>query len=80
MPHTLLFHIHDDDPIVGEVDELPGVADQMITVSNPRRKDGKDVPYLEPNVVAIIMPLHRITYIEIIPNEMEEEIISFVKD
>jgi len=80
MPHTLLFHIHDDDPIVGEVDELPGVTDQIITLNNPRRKDGKDIPYLEANVVSIMMPLHRISYIEIIPNEMEEEIISFVKD
>jgi len=80
MSHTLLLHIQDDDPIVGEVDEFPGVMDQMIVVNNPRRKDGKDVAYLETNVVSVILPLHRITYIEIIPNELEDDIISFVKD
>jgi hypothetical protein len=80
MAHTLLFHILNDDPIVGEVEELPGKTDQIITVTNPRRRDGKDVAYLENNVVAMILPLHRISFIELLPNEMEEEIVSFVKD
>ena len=80
MPHTLLFHIHDDDPLVGEVDAMPSVSDQLITINNPRRKDGKDIAYLESNVVTLLMPLHRISFIEVIPNELEDEIISFVKD
>lgn len=80
MSHTLLFHLHNDDPIVGEVDELPGRLDQMITITNPRRKDGKDLHYLENNVVTIILPVVRITFIELIPSATEDEIISFVKD
>jgi hypothetical protein len=59
MTHTLLFHIQNDDPIVGEVEELPSTTDQLITVNNPRRRDGKDVHYLESNVVAIILPVIR---------------------
>lgn len=80
MTHTLLFHLHNDDPIVGEVDEFPGRSDQLITINNPRRRDGKDVHYLESSVVTIIMPVVRITFIEILPTSMEEEIVSFVKD
>ena len=80
MTHTLLFHLHNDDPIVGEVDELPGRNDQLITINNPRRRDGKDVHYLEASVVTIILPVVRITFIELIPNKMEDEIVSFVKD
>jgi len=80
MAHRLLIHLHNDDPIVGEVDELPGRTDQLITVHNPRRKDGKDLHYLEDSVVSIIIPLVRITFIELIPSDMEEEIVSFVKD
>lgn len=80
MSHTLLFHLHNDDPFIGEVDELPGRSDQMITISNPRRKDGKDLHFLESNVVTIILPVVRITFIELIPSSMDDEIISFVKD
>ena len=80
MTQTLLFHVHNDDPIIGEVDELPGRTDQLITINNPRRKDGKDIHYLEGDVVTIIMPVVRITFIEIIPSDMDEEIVSFVKD
>ena len=80
MTHTLVFHIHNDDPIVGDVDELPGRNDQLITINNPRRKDNKDIHYLDGNVVTIILPVVRITFIELLPNESEEGIISFVKD
>jgi hypothetical protein len=80
MTHTLLFHLHNDDPIVGEVDELPGRTDQLITINNPRRKDGKDLHYLENNVVSIILPVVRITFIELVPSDMEEKIVSFVND
>jgi len=80
MTHTLLFHLQNDDPIVGEVDELPGHTDQLITINNPRRRDGKDLHYLEESVVSIILPVARITFIELVPSEMEEEIVSFVKD
>ncbi|MFH2038577.1 MAG: hypothetical protein ABIJ65_03995 [Chloroflexota bacterium] len=80
MTYKLLFHLHNDDPFIGEVDELPDRTDQLITINNPRRKDGKDIHYLEGNVVTIILPVVRITFIEILPSELEEKIISFVKD
>ena len=80
MTHTLLIHLQNEDPVIGEVDELPGPTDQLLFINNPRRKDGKDLHYLEGNVVSIILPVVRITFIELLPSEMEDEIISFVKD
>ena len=80
MTHTLVFHIVNEDPIVGEVDDLPGTTDTLIQVNNPRRRDGKDIHYLDSSVVSILMPVSRTTFIEIIPSEIEEDIISFVKD
>lgn len=80
MTYKLLFHLQNDDPFIGEVDELPDRTDQLITINNPRRKDGKDIHYLESNVVTIILPVVRITFIELLPSELEEKIISFVKD
>jgi hypothetical protein len=80
MTHTLLIHIVNEDPIVGEVDDLPGNTDTLILVHNPRRRDGKDIHYLDSSVVSILMPVSRTTFIEIIPSEIEENLISHVKD
>jgi len=77
---TILIHIMNEDPILGEVNELPATTDQIITVRNPRRRDGKDLHYLQANVTEVIWPMGRIAFIEIIPGEEEEEIIGFVRE
>jgi hypothetical protein len=77
---TILIHILNEDPILGEVNELPAPTDQSITVRNPRRRDGKDLHYLQANVTEVIWPMVRIAFIEIIPGEEEEEIIGFVRE
>ena len=77
---TVLVHIQSDDPVLGEVDELPNPSDALIVVKNPRRKDGKDVYYLDANVTTVIYPVIRINFIEIIPTGEEEEIIGFVRE
>lgn len=77
---TVLLHLPNEEPVVGEVDELPAPTDLMITLKNPRRRDGKDLHYLEPNVTTVIFPLSRITLIEVLPTEEEEEIIGFVRE
>jgi len=77
---TVLIHISNEDPIQGEVDNLPGTADQSILVKNPRRRDGKDLHYLQASVTSVIWPMSRIAFIEIIPGNDEEQIISFVRE
>jgi len=77
---TVIVHINNEDPIMGEVEELPQPSDHIIMLKNPRKKDGKDVHYLEPNVNLVIWPFHRITFIELIQDVEEDEIISFVRE
>jgi hypothetical protein len=77
---TVLVHIANEDPILGEISELPGPADQTILVKNPRRRDGKDLHYLQANVTDVIWPLSRVAFIEVIPGSEEEQIIGFVRD
>lgn len=80
MASTIVVHIQNEDPIVGEVDDLPAAGDTNITMRSPRRRDGKDVPYLTNDVVMIVLPLSQITYIEVMPSEGEERIIGFVRE
>ena len=77
---TLLLHVMNEDPVMGEVEEMPSLTDVLVLVKNPRRRDGKDLPYLEQNVTQVIWPISRINYIEVIPGAEEDEIISFVRE
>lgn len=80
MPITVLVHLTGEDPVVGEVEELPSPADTTVTLNNPRRRDGKDLPYVQGNVVTVVWPMHRINYIEIMPTSEEEKLIGFVRE
>ncbi len=80
MAHTLIVHIPNEDPIVGEVESLPAPTDTVLIIQNPRRKDGKDVHYLNNDVVTVIWPLTQVTFIEVLPSEGEERIIGFVRE
>ncbi len=80
MAVTLVLHLQNEEPVVGEVDEMPSAQDTLIALSTPRRLDGKDVAYLGENVVRVLWPLTRISFIEILPSKEEEEIIGFVRE
>jgi len=80
MSYTVILHISGEPSIVGEVEELPKPADTLITVSNPRLRDGKDIHYLEHNVVKVIWPVEKLTLIEVLQSEQEENLIGFVRE
>lgn len=68
---TLVLHMINEDPVVGEVDELPVKTDTLIFLKNPRRRDGKNLPYLEVNVREAVWPVSRLSFFEIINNELD---------
>jgi hypothetical protein len=80
MAYTVVIHVANDDPIVADLDELPGPSDIMLTIHNPRRRDGKDVHFLSNDVVTVIWTISQISFIEVIPSEGEEKIIGFVRE
>jgi hypothetical protein len=80
MAHTVIIHIANDDPIVGEIEALPTANDTVVMVQNPRRRDGKDVHYLSNDVLTVIWPINMISFIEIMPSEGEEKVIGFVRE
>jgi hypothetical protein len=76
----VLIHILNEDPVLGEIEQMPNPTDIILTVKNPRRKDNKDLPYLEVNVTTVVWPMSRISYIEVLPTAEEEDIISMVRE
>jgi hypothetical protein len=80
MAYSVILHIPGEPSILGEVEELPKPSDTLIIVSNPRMRDGKDIHYLEQNVVKVIWPVQKLTLIEILESEEEDRLIGFVRE
>jgi len=80
MAHSVIIHISGEQAILGEVEELPKPTDTLLTVSNPRLRDGKDIHYIEHNAIKVIWPMDKITLIEIIESANEDKIIGFVRE
>jgi hypothetical protein len=80
MAYSIILHLPGEPPVVGEIDELPKNTDTLITINNPRLRDGKDVHYIEPNVTKVIWPISKVTLIEILESAEEETLIGFVRE
>ncbi|MGA2819875.1 MAG: hypothetical protein ABSF61_04355 [Anaerolineales bacterium] len=80
MATTILIHLLNEDSIVGEVEALPPPEANFVAVTNPRRRDGKDIEYLQENVTRIVIAGHRISVIEVLPSAGEEQLVTFVRE
>ncbi len=80
MSFSIILHIAGEPSVAGEIEELPKSTDTSILVMNPRQKDGKDLHYLDNNVVKVIWPLSKVSFIEILESADEEKIIGFVRE
>ena len=80
MAYTVLIHIANEEPILGEMEKLPEPTDTNIVVHSPRMRDGKDLRYLAPNVTQVIWPFSRVVFIEIMPSGEEEKVVGFVRE
>lgn len=80
MAYTLVLHLLNSDPVVGEADDLPALDDTLIQLKNPRRMDGKDLHYLAENVITVYWPVDRLNFIEVLGEGEDEQIIGFVRE
>jgi hypothetical protein len=77
---TIIVHIANEPAVVGEVEELPEANSQIITVNNPRQRDGMDLHYVDDEVSILIIPWHRVNFVQVLPAGGEEDVIGFVRD
>lgn len=80
MSNTVIVHIRNAEPMLAEIDEMPQLTDVLIKLSNPRQKDGKDLIFLDHNVVTVYWPWAEISFLEILPGETAEEVVSFIRE
>jgi hypothetical protein len=80
MSHSVIVHTRNAEPMLAEIDELPEAKDTLIKLSNPRQRDGKDLMYLERNVVSVYWPWAEISFMELLPGETTEDVVSFIRE
>jgi hypothetical protein len=77
---TIILHIAGEDPVLADLEEEPQPSSMFIRVTNMRKRDGKDVPYLAPGVQSVIFPWHRVTFVEIMPSmEDRDSVVDFFR-
>jgi hypothetical protein len=76
---TLYLHIEGLETTVVDVEKMPEATDTLILCKNPRRRDGKNAPYVVEDVTTILIPVNRIVYIEVLTAEEEEAIETFIR-
>ncbi len=80
MAQTVIVHLLDEDPILAELDRMPEPGDTSLLILDPRRTDGKPIRYLSDGATSVIFPMHRVSSIELFPEERaKEEDISFYR-
>ena len=80
MTLTVIVHLTNEEPILCELEELPNSQDQIVLLSNPRMRDGKELKFLEEDVSRIIVPWHRVNFVQVLPSTEIEDVIGFVRE
>ena len=70
--HTIILHVANSEPIKVDVEELPDVADTCVIGKNPRLRSDRELDWLDEGVTTIVVPMHRLNYIQIWPSPDEQ--------
>jgi hypothetical protein len=77
---SVTVHITNEDAIVCELEEIPDTKSLFLVLHNPRRRDGKDVHYLDEEVTMMLLPWHRVNFVQLMPSAEGEQVIGFVRE
>lgn len=80
MAYSLLIHIVGEPAMLCDADQLPTPTDSILTVTNLRTREGKDIATIDANATHFIFPWTRVNFIEVLGTGEEEEIVGFVRD
>jgi len=80
MSIEIILHLHNEDPVVAEIDEMPDPNHQTVLITNPRRRDGRPLHYVTEGASAFIFPWSRISFIEIMEAEEEKIVDVFFRE
>jgi hypothetical protein len=78
---TVIVHILNADAILAEIDEIPDPSSNYVTLTNARARDNKPLVYIDREATRVLVPWHRISFMETLPSEEDmEEVETFFRD
>jgi hypothetical protein len=81
MARSVIIHLINEDPIVAEMEDLPGATATSVAFTNPRKRDGKPAGWVTPGATAFIFSMARVNFIEIMTSEEERRnVVEFFRD
>ncbi len=80
MSLEVIIHLHNEDPILAEIETMPNPSDQSIVITNPRRRDGQSLHYVTEGAAAFIFPWTRISFLEVMGTEEAKEVVEFFRE
>jgi hypothetical protein len=81
MAVRVVAHIPNEDPFVADLEEMPSSTATNVYLTNLRTRDGKPVAWLTDRVRGILLPMHRLTFLEVVITQWDErEVEPFFKD
>lgn len=79
MAFEVIIHLHNEDPVLAELESLPDPTHQCLYLTNPRRRDGRALHYVTEGASSFIFPWTRITFVEIMETEEAKEVEEFFR-
>lgn len=67
MLRNSVLHLHNEQPLLCDLFEMPTAADVTVRLTNLRTLDGKRPVFVDDQKAVFVFPYHRVTFIEIPP-------------
>jgi hypothetical protein len=81
MAMKVMLHILNEETILCEMDAMPDPKDQFVVVRNPRRRDNKPLPMVDPGATSFAFSWARISFIEFFEEiSTRENIVGFFRE
>jgi hypothetical protein len=81
MTRTVIIHLMNQDPVLAEMEELPGPAATNVTFTNPRKRDGKPITWATAGATAFIFSMAQVNFIEVMTSEQERRnVVEFFRE
>ena len=71
MSERVVIHVQNEEPFIADMEGMPPVNATYVQFSNPRTREGRQVPWATAGTTGYVFPMSRISFIEILVNSEE---------
>lgn len=76
MRYSVIVHMTNDEPIEGEMDEMPPSTATLISIKNPRKRGNRDLEWLDHHTNILMVAVTHLISIEIAPARAEQDLVT----